>query len=90
MRKNIVGIDLGTSNITLSYGEIKEKTIEVLPLSQVLKVGQMHKQKYLPASILIHSEKEQEKMESCPGKKGSRTSAFTLGTLAQKTGSRKA
>ena len=64
-----------------------KKTIEVLPLSQVLKVGQMHKQKYLPASILIHSEKEQEKMESCPWqKKGSRTSAFTLGTLAQKTG----
>ena len=80
----VVGIDLGTSNITLCYGAIKEKSIEVLELAQVLKVGQMHKKKHLPASIMIATEQEKKETVLNPWqKKGSATVSYTVGTAAQ-------
>jgi hypothetical protein len=63
----VIGIDLGTSNITLSYSNLETEEIHSFDILQVSSPRLFHEKKYLPASLLLGlSDSEQEEQKKLP------------------------
>ena len=81
----VVGIDLGTSNITLSYGKLKTDEIETLDLAQLSSPGQYHEKSSLPAFLFLgHNESEKKTNAKLPWLTSQEESpSFSVGSFAQ-------
>lgn len=87
LKKCVVGIDLGTSNITLSYGNVGSEEIHSFDIAQISAPGQFHEKKSLAASLLLGlSETEGEEQKKLPwfeGKESELALSSTSGSYAK-------
>lgn len=91
-KEYIVGIDLGTSNITMSYGSIKTKTVTVMDIGQLSSDSHIHKQKTLPAYVFLPSDQNDIKAtKNLPWlSDGQDSQNLVIGSWAQKISLEKA
>jgi molecular chaperone DnaK (HSP70) len=82
--KYIVGIDLGTTNCSLSYASIESGIIEKLPIAQVTKPGIEEESMLLPSFLYFPLEEELEKQLTAPSWDKSRK--LSVGSLAKERG----
>ena len=90
--KYVVGIDLGTSNITLSYGEVGTDLLSVLDIGQIASPGKIHKRKCLPAYLLLQKDQQEiENNKNLPWQEEEKSHLnFTIGSYAQEKNLEKA
>lgn len=82
--KYIVGIDLGTTNCSLSYASVDVGTIHTLPIAQVTKPGVEEEWTLLPSFLYFPLDEELEKQLTAPSWDKSRK--LSVGSLAKERG----
>lgn len=89
IKKTVIGIDLGTSNISLTHGDLDSPELKAFPISQVEGPGKIKTSELLPASLLLPStDSEKEDNKKLPWNANSKEefSHYTLGSYAQDRG----
>ena len=82
-KKYVIGIDLGTSNISLSYGDSANDEVTAFKIPQVETSGTTHSQTLLPASILLgESKADKEKNKKLPWLTGKNDTEHVIGSYA--------